>query len=106
MLVYNYSKCPIKYHCSDDLSKKSLHLKSEFNLKFLLDFKCSSPDFNGITYSIHDLDSDILYMHYDVTKFNKIINNKVFLTKIIVTNCIYECLYSTSKIDGINRTHY
>ena len=49
MLVYNYSKCHIKYHCSDDLSKKYLHLKSEFNLKFLLDPESSKLEFASLT---------------------------------------------------------
>ena len=39
MIIYNYSKCPIRYYCEEE----SLLLEFK-NLKFVLDFKCSAPD--------------------------------------------------------------
>ena len=65
MIIYNYSKCPIRYYCSEEES-----LLPEFkNFKFVLDFKCSAPDFSGITHGIYDLETDILYFQYDFEKF-------------------------------------
>jgi hypothetical protein len=68
MIIYNYSKCRIRYHCIEEES-----LLPEFkNFKFVLDFKCSAPDYSSTTHGIYDLDSDILYLNYDVEKFKKI----------------------------------
>jgi hypothetical protein len=65
MIIYNYSKCPIRYYCSEEES-----LLPEFkNFKFVLDFKCSAPDFSGITHGIYDLETDILYFQYYFEKF-------------------------------------
>jgi hypothetical protein len=72
MIIYNYSKCPIRYHCSEEKS-----LFPEFkNFKFVLDFKCSAPDYSSITRGIYDLDTDILYFQYDFKKFK---NRKMIL---------------------------
>jgi hypothetical protein len=110
MIIYNYSKCPIRYYYSEDES-----LLPEFkNFKFVLDFKCSAPDFSGITRGIYDVDTDILYFQYDFEKFKTSINNIrnsnlancVILSKNNILNEIYESLHSKIKVDGINRTFY
>jgi hypothetical protein len=100
MIIYNYSKCPIRYHCSEENS-----LFPEFkNFKFVLDFKCSAPDYSGITRGIYDLDADILYFQYDFKKFKNNIPNIVSKNDFI--NEIYESLYSKTIVDGINRCIY
>ena len=75
-----------------------------------MDFKCSAPDYSGITRGIYDLDTDILYFQYDFKKFKNNINNIVLtLTKNdkhIILNEIYESLHSKTKIDGLNRYIY
>ena len=100
MIIYNYSKCPTRYHCSEENS-----LLPEFeNLQFVLDFKCSAPDYSGITRGIYDLDADILYFQYDFKKFKNNIHNIVSKNDFI--NEIYKSLYSKTIVDGINRCIY
>ena len=102
MIIYNYSKCRIRYYYSEDKS-----LLPEFkNFKFVLDFKCSAPDYSGITRGIYDVDTDILYFQYDFEKLkinlNNIRENCSILSKHNVLNKIYESLHSKTKHDGIN----
>lgn len=106
MIIYNYSKCRIRYYYSEEES-----LLPEFkNFKFVLDFKCSAPDFSGITRGIYDLDTDILYFQYDFEKLKNSINNIrtncSILSKYDILNEIYESLHSQTKLDGINITVY
>lgn len=101
MIIYNYSKCPIRYYCHEE---ESLLPKFK-NFKFVLDYKCSAPDYSGITRGIYDLDTDILYFQYDFEKFKNSVNN-VVLCKDNILYKIYESLHSNTKIDGINRYIY
>ena len=101
MIIYNYSKCPIRYYCNEEES-----LLPEFkNFKFVLDYKCSAPDYSGITRGIYDSDTDILYFQYDFEKFKNSINNLV-LSKDNILNIICESLHSKTEIDGVNRFIY
>jgi hypothetical protein len=97
MIIYNYSKSPVQYYCSEEES-----LLPEFkNLKFVLDFKCSAPDYSGITRGIYDLDTDILYFQYDFKKFKNNINN-IVLSKHNILDEIYDCLHSKNTVNGVN----
>lgn len=101
MIIYNYSKCQIRYYCSEEKS-----LFPEFkNFKFVLDYKCSAPDFSGITRGILDSDTDILYWQYDFKKFKSNIENLKISNYTILSN-LYDCLHSNSVIDGTNRRVY
>lgn len=100
MIIYNYSKCPIRYYCSEE---KSLLLKFK-NLKFVLDYKSSAPDFSGITHGIYDVDTDILYFQYDFENFKNNIHN--IISKDDFLNYITRCLYSNTRINGIGRCVY
>lgn len=101
MIIYNYSKCPIRYYCYEEES-----LLPEFkNFKFVLDYKCSAPDYSGITRGIYDSDTDILYFQYDFEKFKNSVNN-VVLSKNNILNIICDNLHSKTKIDGFNRFIY
>jgi hypothetical protein len=103
MIITNYSKCPIRYYYSEDDS-----LLPEFkNFKFVLDYKCSAPDFSGITRGIYDSDTDILYFQYDYEKFkNSIKDPGVVLDKYVILDKICESLHSKTVINGIDRKFY
>lgn len=100
MIIYNYSKCPIRY-CY--LEEKSLLPKFK-NFKFMYDFKCSAPDYSGITHGIYDSNTDILYFQYNFEKFKDNISDISNIKDII--NEICKKLYSKTKIDGFNRFVY
>ena len=101
MIIYNYSKCQIRYHYEEEES-----LLPEFkNFKFVFDWKCSAPDYSGITRGIYDVDTDILYFQYDFEKFKNNLNN-IILCKNNILDKIYDSLHSKTIIDGINRIIY
>ncbi len=101
MIINNYSKCPIRYYIHEEDS-----LLPEFkNFKFVYDFKCSAPEYSGITHGIYDSDTDTLYFQYDFEKFKNSINN-IVLSKNIILNKIDDSLHSKTIVDGINRFIY
>ena len=106
MIIHNYSKCPIRYHYHEE---KSLFPEFE-NFKFVLDYKCSAPDFSSITRGILDSDTDILYWQYDFKKFKSNIENLklslMTLSNYTILSNLYDCLHSNSVIDGTNRRVY
>jgi hypothetical protein len=102
MIIHNYSKCPIRYYYSEE---KSLFPEFE-NYKFVLDFKCSAPDYSGITRGILDSDTDILYWQYDFKKFKSNIENSHDISNDTILTTLYNCLHSNSVIDGTNRRVY
>jgi len=102
MIIHNYSKCRIRYHYHEE---KSLFPEFE-NYKFVLDFKCSAPDYSGITRGILDSDTDILYWQYDFKKFKNYIENSHDISNDTILTTLYNCLHSNSVIDGTNRRVY
>lgn len=95
MIINNYSKCPIHYftHVEKNLP--------QFNLQFVLDFKCSAPNYSDITQGLYDLDTDTLYWQYYST------NDFTLLTsKKEIIDAVRDSLYSKTVIDGINRKVY
>lgn len=102
MIIYNYSKCKIRYYCSEEKS-----LFQEFkNFKFVLDYKCSAPDFSGITRGILDSDTDILYWQYDFKKFKSNIENSLKISNDIILSELYNCLHSKNVVDGTRVVYY
>jgi hypothetical protein len=102
MIINNYSKCPIRYYYSEE---KSLFPEFE-NYKFVLDFKCSAPDYSGITRGIYNSDTDILYWQYDFKKFKNYIENCHDISNDTILTTLYNCLHSKSVVDGTTRCIY
>ena len=104
MIIHNYSKCSIRYYCSEEKS-----LFPEFkNFKFVLDYKCSAPDFSGITRGIYDSDTDILYWQYDFKKFKSDLKMPCqnVIGKESILRQLYNCLHSKSVVDGTTHCIY
>ena len=99
MIINNYSKCPIHYfiNVEKDLPR--------CNLQFVLDYKCSAPDYSGITRGVYDLDTDTLYWQYDNTKFN--ITKALLLgSRKSIIEAVRDSLHSKIVVEGINRKVY
>jgi hypothetical protein len=102
MIIHNYSKCPIRYYYGEE---KSLFPEFE-NYKFVLDFKCSAPDYSGITRGIYDSDTDTLYWQYDFKKFKNNIENLDDISNYTILTTLYNCLHSKSVFNGPDRVVY
>ena len=104
MILNNYSKCVIKYHDTGDTGDCEELLEKKLNVRFLIEFKCCSPVYSGLVYSVHDLDTDMLYHNYNKKELKRIVKENVNKSEFI--DILYNCMYVTNFVEGINKKNY